>query len=458
MPASYPAATYRGEGVAGPIVPDGADHFLVLATMAVPSQADPSHPTAAGGLVRIDDHGALDATWGTGGFKAVSTIDVGKSILLQRVGGKLLAVGDFGATRLLASGDVDTSYGTDGLATPPQGSILTGAHTDAAGRLYVSGTQWQTTLAIMRLTADGQPDDTFGQSGVVTVSQPDGEQQAPNTTPLPLPLGGVTLLASSDRLNEYNQPTYLKLMRLDDTGTPDPTFQQQGTEYLDFVSSYAMAATLDPTGRMLIESASRYGPSQLGIVRLCPDTDCMAVPPDGFLSGGAGADDILGSFNADTIDSGLGNDIVKGFGGNDTIDGGGGNDTLYGGDDNDQLKGGPGDDLLAGGPGNDTIDGGTGTNTVDFSDVRTRMAVRLDDGTARGDGNDTLDGGTGNDHISGGPGADTISGGSGNDIIDVRHNGVDNVHCGPGNDTVYASRNDHVARDCEHVHWTKGHT
>ena len=49
-------------------------------------------------------------------------------------------------------------------------------------------------------------------------------------------------------------------------------------------------------------------------------------------------------------------------------------------------------------------------------------------------GNDRLFGGAGNDRLSGGPGRDRFS-------------------CGSGRDVVFAQRGEHVARDCEQVHW-----
>jgi Ca2+-binding RTX toxin-like protein len=57
----------------------------------------------------------------------------------------------------------------------------------------------------------------------------------------------------------------------------------------------------------------------------------------------------------------------------------------------------------------------------------------------------------GADSITGTPGADAISGGGGNDRVDVGRGGPDVVSCGTGFDSVRASGNDRVARNCERV-------
>ncbi len=121
-----------------------------------------------------------------------------------------------------------------------------------------------------------------------------------------------------------------------------------------------------------------------------------------FLYGGAGRDDLAGSYGNDWLDGGTEDD---------TIYGAEGNDTLLGGAGNDSLNGYFGDDSIDGGTGNDSIDGGLGADTL-----------------LGGDGNDTIDGSLGNDLVDGGNGDDSITA---NDTADT-------VHGGAGNDTLYS--------------------
>jgi Ca2+-binding RTX toxin-like protein len=99
----------------------------------------------------------------------------------------------------------------------------------------------------------------------------------------------------------------------------------------------------------------------------------------------------------------------------------------------DQLVGTTKADNLSGGKGNDTLDGGAGNDKL-----------------SGGDGNDTLDGGAGNDTLDGGKGTDKLSGGAGNDKLSSADGRKETVNCGAGKDTVTADKRD-VTKGCESV-------
>ena len=150
-----------------------------------------------------------------------------------------------------------------------------------------------------------------------------------------------------------------------------------------------------------------------------------AVPT--FISGGFGADDIIGGslqneiqggpgpdliFGgplADNINAGRGQDTVNGLAGNDIIVGGDAADMLFGGGGNDEIAGGLGADTIYGGPGSDCILGNTGADDL-FG----------------GGGNDFLSGQGGPDEIFGGAGSDDLTGGEGFDTLNGGP-GVDNA-------------------------------
>ncbi len=134
------------------------------------------------------------------------------------------------------------------------------------------------------------------------------------------------------------------------------------------------------------------------------------------------------------------------------VTGGAGADVLIGGAGNDTLTGDAGADTLVSGPGNDTFDGGAGTDTAVFSGAfdaysvvrhdATTTTVTGPDGTdflanveilkftdeqvvnsdlgqtltARA-GGDILVGNQGADHLNGGAGDDVLIGNTGNDVI-----------------------------------------
>ena len=156
--------------------------------------------------------------------------------------------------------------------------------------------------------------------------------------------------------------------------------------------------------------------------------------------------------------SGLGNaldNVITGGNGADRLIGLDGNDALYGGAGNDALDGGTGDDILDGGTGDDNLVGGAGNDIyyVDsdadrvteqanqgIDEVRTTLqgsglapnvenltfigaasftgvGNQLDNVITGGNGGNTLYGDGGNDTLRGGDGADYLDGGTGDDAM-----------------------------------------
>jgi Ca2+-binding RTX toxin-like protein len=142
------------------------------------------------------------------------------------------------------------------------------------------------------------------------------------------------------------------------------------------------------------------------------------------INGGAGADVIHGGTNDDTLNSGAGiatatdqvygddgNDIIK-AGSGDTgalLDGGAGRDQLYGSWVANVMNGGDGNDYLSGGGGLDVIHGDAGDDQFKGGAAATRMYGD--------DGNDSLQGGTGSEFLYGGTGNDRLIGSGGNDYL-----------------------------------------
>ncbi|MCA6115016.1 calcium-binding protein [Bradyrhizobium sp. WSM 1738] len=142
------------------------------------------------------------------------------------------------------------------------------------------------------------------------------------------------------------------------------------------------------------------------------------------INGGPGADVIHGGAEDDTINSGSGvttatdqlygddgNDIIKATTG-DTgalLDGGAGKDQLYGSWAANVMNGGDGNDYLSGSGGLDIMHGDAGDDQLKGGTAATQMSGD--------DGNDSLQGGTGNEFLYGGSGNDRLTGGGGNDYL-----------------------------------------
>ncbi len=166
--------------------------------------SSPYTPTAVA-VARYDPFaGALDATFATSGlFTQTLSATAGQEPVLdvlQLSDGKLLllagngaATNGFSLLRLTAAGVPDATFGAGGRLDRDYGSQMIVAD----GKLYVVGTRYSGpagTGALQRLSVDGVSDTTFGTSGEVTLSsgastvlsavarQPDGKIVVAGTT------------------------------------------------------------------------------------------------------------------------------------------------------------------------------------------------------------------------------------------------------------------------------------
>jgi Ca2+-binding RTX toxin-like protein len=167
----------------------------------------------------------------------------------------------------------------------------------------------------------------------------------------------------------------------------------------------------------------------------------------------------LGS-GADLYDGALGRMLrgdVSGGAGADTLVGGAEREVLAGGADADSLDGGAGDDVLRPGAGLDIVDGGAGArDLLDYlGSAAVNVALALGEasgGDAQGDeftGIEWVAGGTGNDTLAGDAlanalfgraGNDSLVGGGGNDVL-VGDIGADTLLGGAGIDVLRGGAN-----------------
>jgi hypothetical protein len=153
------------------------------------------------------------------------------------------------------------------------------------------------------------------------------------------------------------------------------------------------------------------------------------------LTGGAGADELVGSEGVDFVVGGTGEDATSGMGGSDN---------------------------MKPGIGNDAIDGGAGSDTVSYSgDAVSGVTVdlaALGVQSTGGGGNDSFESvenliGTGfPDALRGDDGPNALFGLAGDDSLDVRDGGPDTADCGSETDTVTADLlGIDTLTDCENV-------
>jgi Ca2+-binding RTX toxin-like protein len=150
--------------------------------------------------------------------------------------------------------------------------------------------------------------------------------------------------------------------------------------------------------------------------------------------------------NIENVTGGSGANTLIGDGNNNTLNGNGGNDTLRGGDGNDILNGGDGNDILETDQGIDTIDGGAGIDTLQVGALAGAGAIiDLQAGTITHDGFsfvagetitgiENLIGGAFGDQLTGDASINNIDGNGGDDIIDGA-GGNDILNGGTGTNT-----------------------
>ncbi len=359
------------------------------------------------GLVaELNSDGSRNSAFGNNGIATVNFVP-NRDIVPERAtdviegpGGKILVAGwalGYAAARLDANGQLDTTFGTNGVTVFSEGDtdrVLL----DGQSRIYLAGPDGDVT----RLTPNGEFDTSFG---IVTA---DGESPEGFGS-----MDGAVGLLSDGRLIQAGSITgphpgmMVIARRTADDGQPSPvrlsgrTLLVPGTSGNDFIDIVAddevIQASLNGFGRQFnvsqVDQISITGGD--GNDNIDAGSD-RAVPI--FADGGNGRDKIAGGFK---------NDTLMGDGGRDFIDGGAGADHIIGGGGNDQLRGQTGNDLIHGGPGNDYLEGDSG-----------------------------------NDRLDGGSGLDTVHGNDGDDFITANDGAIDSLFGDGGTDTATADAQD----------------
>jgi len=150
--------------------------------------------------------------------------------------------------------------------------------------------------------------------------------------------------------------------------------------------------------------------------------------------------------NIQNITGGAGADLIIGDAQNNILSGGAGNDTIKGVDGSNQLLGGAGDDTIYSGIGDDVINGEADGDTVNFEDASGAITVNLATTTAQaiggGMGSDTITnvenviGSSHDDSITGNSSVNTLIGAEGDDKF-VATNGSDTYYGGTFDGTTH---------------------
>ena len=208
-------------------------------------------------IARFDATGALDTTFGTGGFARTGFASSSLSAVGVTVqgDGKILLAGfdsptgggeDFVA-RFDANGALDATFGADGFARTGFVSISghgIGVAIQADGKILLAGVRGSTVQAfVARFDATGELDLTFGTDGFTQTGF-----TSSSAIGVTVQSDGMILLAGHDRGADEDF-----VARFDATGALDATFGTEGIARIGFLCHpYGVAVTVQGDGKILL--------------------------------------------------------------------------------------------------------------------------------------------------------------------------------------------------------------
>lgn len=247
-------------------------------------------------VVRFNANGTLDRTFDKDGIVTTrfgsKTSESAAAVLLQP-GGKILVGGGasaaegFTLVRYNADGSLDTTFGSGGrrtynlpgsydalvsMAAQPDGKIVMVGQTDDTGNTG--------PLALLRVDANGTPDATFGNAGVVTTSVGSDLTQPHD---LALDANGKIVVVGDSFVNGMGFRNFV--VRYNSNGSLDTTFDGDGIQ--SSVRGLARSVALQADGKILTAGFTTGAPDPSAL------TDVLVVrfntdgsPDAGFGTGG----------------------------------------------------------------------------------------------------------------------------------------------------------------------------
>jgi uncharacterized delta-60 repeat protein len=134
--------------------------------------------TFGGLLLRLNTNGTLDTTFGSGGFVLLGSTEGSDVFGIALLSNGQILVGSDGLPntiiRLNSNGTLDTTFGTNGIASTTSIQILPGeSPAQSYLALLPSGEILMTGSGVMaRFTSNGQLDPTFGNAGIASLATP----------------------------------------------------------------------------------------------------------------------------------------------------------------------------------------------------------------------------------------------------------------------------------------------
>ena len=263
---------------------------------------------ASGGLITIGSNDdVLYAQWTepTSGFPDVSfgvdggvlissgtNNDGGTSVAIDD-NGRIVVAGysnnEFAVARVGADGTPDSSFGTNGLVTSDFASAAskaTDVAIDSNGKIVVAGnvgSRSNSDFGVIRYLSNGNPDDTFGTLGRVTVDFFSNEDKAGG---IAVDTNGKIVIAGASRNASYQY--FVSVARLNVDGSLDSTFDGDGLlTYSADSGADGYDVGIDSAGRIVVSgrAAFEWGYTYSLVVRFNSDGSLESRFPTAYGNG-----------------------------------------------------------------------------------------------------------------------------------------------------------------------------
>lgn len=257
-------------------------------------QADGRILVGAGGLARLSTDGSLDLSFGTAGYGTPLPAGVAGGRLLVQADGRILQAGSV-LGRYLPDGTADVAFGTGGVVSLPVGTFLSDLAEQLDGKILVGGSNDGVEVSIpatpvwnvARYDSTGQPDPSFGTNGIATypVGYFDvvtGGYLSFLSTIVPEASGDILLLGDTRWPTPAQDVFGLAVARLDSAGALDFRFGSGGltTVPLPDGAGFLGRTAMVSDGKLLVlgEMRGRFLGGLLGLALGRFDADCPAAP------------------------------------------------------------------------------------------------------------------------------------------------------------------------------------
>ena len=218
-------------------------------------------------VARLKANGALDTTFATGG---IATIDFGGDdfgeAMVRQADGRIVVAGRSSAAgavvaRLRATGVLDPDFGGDGRVTLPGGGSVSAVLVQPDRKIVVAGNATGSAMmTVTRLMPNGSPDTTFDGDGTATI---DFGSTADLAAGVVLQPDGKIVVGGYTQASED-----VAVARLNTNGSPDATFGVAGKATVDFgVATFGQAVARAPNGRIVV-AGQKTGGDDFAVARL----------------------------------------------------------------------------------------------------------------------------------------------------------------------------------------------